>query len=122
MSRFLIWLIAIYQRYISPYKGFCCAHAYLHQGDSCSVAVKNIIADQGIIKGYADIRQRFQDCRYAYEDIQKNKEKEREEQEEEEKNKKKKSDSSCDCNPIEAVGEGCDSLGGVCDCELPCNC
>ncbi len=82
MNKFFIGLISIYQRYISPYKGFQCAHAYLHQGDSCSAAVKTIIADQGIIQGYVDIRHRFKACSYAYEDIQRDK------QEEEEKRKK----------------------------------
>ncbi|HHL19246.1 MAG TPA: membrane protein insertion efficiency factor YidD, partial [Thiothrix sp.] len=77
MNKFFIGLISIYQRYISPYKGFQCAHAYLHQGDSCSAAIKTIIADQGIIQGYGDIRHRFEACRYAYDDIQRQERKER---------------------------------------------
>jgi hypothetical protein len=69
MNKFIIGLISLYQRYLSPYKGFLCAHAYWYQGDSCSVAVKTIIVEQGIIQGYTDIRHRFKAYRYAYEEI-----------------------------------------------------
>lgn len=57
--------ITAYQRFISPYKGFRCAHAALYHGPSCSQAVKSIIAEQGVWHGYSTIRQRFADCRVA---------------------------------------------------------
>ena len=31
--------IALYQRWLSPHKGFCCAHAALYGGQSCSAAI-----------------------------------------------------------------------------------
>lgn len=71
MNKFFIQLITLYQQFISPYKGFQCAHAYWHQGESCSAAVKYIIAGQGLINGYPAIRGRFKDCRHAYEAIKK---------------------------------------------------
>ncbi|MGB0580437.1 MAG: membrane protein insertion efficiency factor YidD [Limisphaerales bacterium] len=57
-----ISLIEFYQQYLSPWKGFSCAHRVYHGGHSCSEAVKNIIRDQGLFAGMAKIRQRFRDC------------------------------------------------------------
>lgn len=57
--------IGVYQRWISPRKGFCCAHRVLHTGDSCSEAVKKIIGACGIAAGMPRIRQRFIECREA---------------------------------------------------------
>lgn len=33
-----------YQRYLSPHKGFVCAHRRLHGGDSCSQYVKTVLS------------------------------------------------------------------------------
>ncbi len=33
-----------YQRYLSPYKGFRCAHRVLHQGESCSQYSANCLS------------------------------------------------------------------------------
>jgi putative component of membrane protein insertase Oxa1/YidC/SpoIIIJ protein YidD len=33
----VIFLIGLYQRYLSPCKGFRCAHAAWHGGPSCSI-------------------------------------------------------------------------------------
>lgn len=66
MRRFWILLIGFYQRFISPYKGFRCAHAVYHSGPSCSSAVKTIISQYGLIKGLPAIRKRFAECRQAY--------------------------------------------------------
>ena len=80
MKAIAITLINIYRAYISPFKGFRCAHGALHQGDSCSLAVKKIIEAHGVWGGYRQIRQSFDECRFAYqilcEDKQKDKEKE----------------------------------------------
>lgn len=65
-----IFLITVYQRYLSPHKGYCCAHASLHQGDSCSQAVKAIIKQHGIWRGRQLIRQRFAACQAAYQQLQ----------------------------------------------------
>ncbi|WP_020558525.1 membrane protein insertion efficiency factor YidD [Thiofilum flexile] len=59
--------IDFYQRFISPYKGFRCAHAVLHRGDSCSQAVKKLIAEHGVWQSRALIRARFMECRVAFE-------------------------------------------------------
>ncbi|MEM1297870.1 MAG: membrane protein insertion efficiency factor YidD [Pseudomonadota bacterium] len=58
-------LIGAYQRWISPYKGFRCAHSILHGGTGCSGYAKAAIREHGIWSAIAPIRQRFRDCRAA---------------------------------------------------------
>ena len=60
-----ISLIEFYQQYISPWKGFSCAHRVYHGGHSCSEAVKKIIGEQGLFAGLTRIRQRFRECAEA---------------------------------------------------------
>lgn len=55
-----------YQRYLSPYKGFRCAHRALHHDESCSAYAKRVISEQGISAALPAIRRRFAECREAY--------------------------------------------------------
>ncbi|MEE3718238.1 membrane protein insertion efficiency factor YidD [Tumidithrix elongata RA019] len=57
--------IAGYQRYISPHKGFSCAHRILHGGESCSQFVKRVIIEEGVMTAVKASRQRFQACKEA---------------------------------------------------------
>lgn len=59
-------LITGYQRYLSPYKGFSCAHRVLHKGESCSQYVKQVILERGLSDAWPLIQTRFQDCRTAH--------------------------------------------------------
>ncbi|MTJ49082.1 membrane protein insertion efficiency factor YidD [Dolichospermum sp. UHCC 0259] len=54
-----------YQRYISPYKGFRCAHRVLHGGESCSGYVKRQIAEYGLTDAFVKSKKRFQACTEA---------------------------------------------------------
>ncbi|MTJ07671.1 membrane protein insertion efficiency factor YidD [Anabaena sp. UHCC 0204] len=54
-----------YQRYISPHKGFRCAHRVLHGGESCSQYVKRVIADDGLKAAFVKSQARFQACKQA---------------------------------------------------------
>jgi len=54
-----------YQRYISPHKGYRCAHAALYGGPSCSEFGKRAIRDYGLIGGLMLLRQHFGDCQKA---------------------------------------------------------
>ena len=72
INRFWVWLITFYQRFISPYKGFHCAHHASYRRGTCSNAVKDLIEDNGFIKALPLIRGRFKECRLAYEAIQAN--------------------------------------------------
>ncbi|MFN4251393.1 membrane protein insertion efficiency factor YidD, partial [Deinococcus sp.] len=58
--------IDLYQRWLSPLKGFRCAHAALFGGESCSAAVRRLVSEQGLLGGRGDIAARFQTCRQAY--------------------------------------------------------
>jgi len=69
MRYFFVVLIFLYQRLISPYKGFSCAYRVRHQSESCSNAVKGIVMEHGIIKGMPLIRRRFGQCREAFNDL-----------------------------------------------------
>jgi len=61
-SGVLIWAINQYQRYISPRKGFVCAHRVLNGGDSCSEAVKQAALTNGLTGACGMVRRRFREC------------------------------------------------------------
>lgn len=67
--RAILTTIALYQRYLSPLKGFHCAHRRLHGGLSCSEYIKQTIAAQGLRRSLPLCRDRFQACRVAYETL-----------------------------------------------------
>ncbi|MBZ9713717.1 membrane protein insertion efficiency factor YidD [Deinococcus multiflagellatus] len=58
--------IDLYQRWLSPLKGFRCAHAAFYGGDSCSAAVRRLVAERGALAARPDIAARFQTCAQAY--------------------------------------------------------
>lgn len=64
-ARLAGWSIRQYQRHISPYKGFVCAHRVLHQGESCSQYVLRIVNAAGASAAVAAARVRFRECREA---------------------------------------------------------
>ena len=57
--------INAYQRHVSPYKGFTCAHRNLYGGDSCSQSIKRIVAEESLGGAWTAIRLRFQECKEA---------------------------------------------------------
>lgn len=58
-------LITGYQKHLSPYKGFSCAHRVLYGGDSCSQFTKRAVLERGITAGLMIARDRFQACKAA---------------------------------------------------------
>lgn len=66
ISSMIVGLIDFYQRRISPYKGYQCAHRIHHDGLSCSEYAKQTIVVSGIAAAFPLIRSRFIDCRHAY--------------------------------------------------------
>ena len=55
-------LIASYQRYLSPYKGFCCAYR-VHTGRaSCSSLGRRAIRAHGLFGGLVLLSERFKRC------------------------------------------------------------
>lgn len=57
--------IELYQRWISPRKGFVCAHRTLHGGLSCSQFARVTIAQAGLRGLRTAMRTRFGECREA---------------------------------------------------------
>jgi hypothetical protein len=63
--RILIRGIGVYQRHISPRKGFRCASRALHGGDSCSQAIKHLLGEQPLRQALKGARQQFALCHAA---------------------------------------------------------
>lgn len=68
-SRFLdkpaLALIALYQTYLSPHKGFRCAFRTRHGGPSCSSYATQTIAEVGVARAGMLILERFAACSAA---------------------------------------------------------
>ena len=61
-----IQIISIYQRFISPYKGYCCAYRYMTGRHSCSRFAARAISRVGTLKGAALTMRRLKKCSAAY--------------------------------------------------------
>ncbi|HSO70875.1 MAG TPA: membrane protein insertion efficiency factor YidD [Arachnia sp.] len=57
--------IRAYQRYLSPHKGFTCAHVVARGGQSCSAAVRDIVTANGVLRGTLPTLARFYACHQA---------------------------------------------------------
>jgi putative component of membrane protein insertase Oxa1/YidC/SpoIIIJ protein YidD len=62
-------LIRMYQRFISPYKGFRCAHRVLHGGPSCSEFARLYVQENNFWAMFPALRMRFRECRMAKETL-----------------------------------------------------
>lgn len=58
--------IGAYQRYVSPYKGFCCAHRARTGHASCSQFARRAIERCGLLAGLWLLRRRLQACAGSY--------------------------------------------------------
>ncbi|WP_424403187.1 membrane protein insertion efficiency factor YidD [Microcoleus sp.] len=68
--RFLIDCVAIqaiqmYQKHLSPHKGFSCAYSRLHGAESCSEYFRNKVRTYGLSKAIPLFEQRLRDCKLA---------------------------------------------------------
>jgi putative component of membrane protein insertase Oxa1/YidC/SpoIIIJ protein YidD len=70
MRQMAITSITGYQKYLSPHKGFKCAHRVLYGGKSCSEYVKGAIATEGLLAAISASRQRFTACHSANQILQ----------------------------------------------------
>lgn len=117
MRHFFIFLITLYQKYLSPYKGFRCAYACYHHSLSCSARVKNIIAEHGLLAGWPLIKQQFKDCHLAYQALETEREKR-----EREKRQRRRQGQQRDCLSKKNQ-DRCDCLSNFGDCipDLSCD-
>jgi len=74
LTNLSISAINLYQRYLSPHKGYCCAHRVYTGEDSCSQYAKVAIAEHGLFSAFPLIREQFDRCSFASEKIKEQKE------------------------------------------------
>jgi len=67
--------IGVYQRYVSPHKGYCCAYRAHTGRSSCSEFGRRVIGKMGIAAGIRLLFDRFAACAAAAEEIKKSDEK-----------------------------------------------
>lgn len=66
-----IQLINFYQKFISPYKGFCCAYRVDTGGASCSQYTKMVIKQHGLYKAFPLIKAQFKACESSVKKLEK---------------------------------------------------
>ncbi len=127
--------IRAYQRWISPYKGFHCAHAMLHGGPGCSGYAAEAIRSLGVIGALGPIRVRFRDCRAAFETLASQRQEEQQDDGAPEKPKKegavsKYCPAACvDCDlgaapggvACGSAGAGAEAAGSACSAASCCS-
>ena len=64
-SSLATWAIEAYQRFISPYKGFCCAHRAVHGRDSLLAVRQRVAKKRGVLAMFGLLRRRFTECSVA---------------------------------------------------------
>ena len=69
----LIKLILSYQKYLSPHKGYCCAHTALHGKASCSSWAIRVLKKQRLSLFLPLMKRRFQACNQAHKNLEKEK-------------------------------------------------
>ncbi len=107
-SQVSVLLITGYQRYLSPLKGYSCAHRVLYGNESCSQYVKQTILGRGLSDAWPDSRQRFRDCRSAYVTIMASRnDQDRSEYEEFDGDRRKNNQNSRSCDPLNTNNYRC---------------
>lgn len=61
-KRVILFIIFVYQKFISPFKGFNCAYRVLYQQESCSCYVKKAFIENDISTALNLSIQRFNEC------------------------------------------------------------
>lgn len=54
--------VRVYQRWVSPYKGFACAHRVHRGGPGCSAVGARLLRRYGVWNGWPLLRQRLRAC------------------------------------------------------------
>jgi len=74
-AAFGVFFIHQYQKFISPRKGYCCAHRAVHGGESCSSFGARVLSENGYRQGIAMIKQRLRACSIVFDEETKKKQK-----------------------------------------------
>lgn len=67
MKKLFLVAIKAYQKYLSPYKGFCCAHKFHEKKQSCSAIGYRAIRKHGVVSGLALLKTKLSLCKSASE-------------------------------------------------------
>lgn len=67
MRLITLFLIRLYQRFLSPMKGYSCAYRAFTGRDSCSAYGYRVIERHGVILGYQLLQRRMNQCTHIYE-------------------------------------------------------
>lgn len=69
LSYILRWTVLAgvrgYQRYLSPYKGFSCAHSRVYGGVSCSEYLRRSVQNNGLAEALPRFQKRLRACKEA---------------------------------------------------------
>ena len=98
MKLLLLFLINIYQRWVSPNKGFTCAHRAYFGRSTCSAYGKRAVYKYGALTGVTLIFRRFKSCSVALKKLEK-------ENPKDENPKKKRDEDIGKCLVLEGIGE-----------------
>ncbi|CAK9885644.1 MAG: Putative membrane protein insertion efficiency factor [Candidatus Erwinia impunctatus] len=109
MKKLAIFLIVTYQKHLSPYKGFSCAHRRYHGGRSCSMFAVVAVRRSGVSALWRLLPKRFHACGNAHQALLAKKWLVSDNE-----NKKKKKDRN--------ITDACDSCDGDWGCNLPSGC
>ena len=63
---FVIQGIVVYQKYISPHKGYCCAYKYYTNKDSCSEFAKKSFMKYEFFKAFILFIKHLKKCKNIY--------------------------------------------------------
>jgi putative component of membrane protein insertase Oxa1/YidC/SpoIIIJ protein YidD len=120
MTTAAVTAIGLYQQYLSPYKGFRCAHRVKHGRNSCSQFAKRLIEKVGLMRFAPIFLRRLRRCGKAARDL---KAAPMSAAAEEERNHRShRRNSSCDgCDPVPDLG-GCDAPGVPDGCDGASGC
>jgi putative component of membrane protein insertase Oxa1/YidC/SpoIIIJ protein YidD len=121
--------ITSYQKYLSPYKGFCCAYRVKHGEASCSEFVKQTLLEYGVWRAIPAVKQRFKDCKTASLTLRTDANNQRRSGDNARNGSNQRRSNTLDycecCSPVELIpSEGCSAseiLGGgadACSCSL----
>jgi putative component of membrane protein insertase Oxa1/YidC/SpoIIIJ protein YidD len=77
ISRLALVAIDGYQRYLSPRKGYSCAHRIAYGGPGCSGFAKGTITEMGLWREWPLIKARFAACRNAAAELRAKRKKEK---------------------------------------------
>jgi len=98
LKALFLYTIKLYQRWVSPKKGFTCAHRAYYCRSTCSVYGERAISKHGTFIGLILIFRRFKSCSIALHHLE-------EENPKDENPKKKKDDDIGKCLVLEGIGE-----------------